>query len=62
MVKECTFLESAQWFKSKNSAGFDQCSPFGKNKVDTIYCGPAFRLQTFDILRIYAKNGDCQNL
>ena len=35
----------------KNSSGFDQYSSFGTNKVDTIYCGPAFSLQTFDILR-----------
>ncbi len=39
MVKECTLLDGAQWFKSKNNVGFDQYSSFGKNKVVTIYCG-----------------------
>ena len=31
--------------------GFDQYSSFGKNKVDAIYCSPAFSLRTCDILR-----------
>jgi hypothetical protein len=46
----------------KNSVGFDQFSSFGKNKVDTIYWGPAFSLQTCDILRVSHKNRVCQNL
>ena len=33
---------------NKKSAGFDQCFSCGKNKVDSIYCGLAFSLQTFD--------------
>ncbi len=47
-----TFLDSVQWLKSKNSAGFNQYSSFGKNKTDTICCVLLFSLQTFDILRL----------
>ncbi len=32
----------------KNSVRSDQYSSFGKNKVDTIYCCPAYSLQTFE--------------
>ena len=52
MVKECTLLNGAQWLKSKNSVGLDQYFSIEINKVDTIYCGPAYSLKTFDILRI----------
>ena len=52
MVKVCTFLDDAQWLKLKNSVGLDQYFSIEINKVDTISCGPAFTLQTFNILRI----------
>jgi len=55
-----TFLDSVQWLKSKNSAGFNQCSSFGKNKTDTICCVLLFSLQTFDILRVSYKSRICQ--
>jgi hypothetical protein len=33
-----------------------------KIKVDTAYCGSAYCLQTFDILRVSHENRACQNL
>jgi hypothetical protein len=33
-----------------------------KIKRGTVYCGSAFCLQTFDILRVSHKNRACQNL
>ena len=62
MVKECTFFKSVRLSYKKNSVGFDQYSSFWKNKADNIYCGPAFSLQTFDILRLHHENRACQNL
>ena len=49
MVKECTLLNGAQWLKSKNSVGFSQYFSVEINKVDTIYCDPAYSFQTFDM-------------
>jgi hypothetical protein len=36
---------------------FDQYLSIEKNKADTIYCGPLFSLQTFDILSYLTKFG-----
>lgn len=36
---------------------FDQYPSIEKNKADTIYCGPLFSLQTFDILSYLTKFG-----